>query len=210
MEFIHGLLVITFIHILAVASPGPDFFLVSQQTLSNGKKAGLMCSIGITLGLTVHLTYSAFGLAAIIANSSNALWVIKILGGGYLIYLGIKGLQSKASPSEAAQVKKAVPASVKKSIGMGFLCNVLNPKVPIYFMSLFTLVLKPDMPLHHIAFYGLWMMLIQLSWFSFIVLLLSHPKINKRFKQSGHIIDRVLGGAMILLGLKLLLTRSTQ
>lgn len=210
MEFIHGLLAITLIHILAVASPGPDFFLVSQQTLSNGRRAGLMCSIGITLGLTVHLTYSAFGLATIIANSSNALWAIKILGGGYLIYLGVKGLQSKAPSNEETANKKAVQYSAKKSISIGFLCNVLNPKVPIYFVSLFTLVLKPDMPLHHIAFYGLWIMLIQLSWFSFIVLLLSHPKINKKFKQSGHIIDRVLGGAMIILGLKLLLTRAPQ
>ncbi|TEW52562.1 LysE family translocator [Psychromonas algicola] len=208
MEFIHGLLLITSIHILAAASPGPDFVLVSQQTLSNGKKAGLMCSIGIALGLSIHIIYSAFGLAAIIANSSNTLWVIKLLGGGYLIYLGIKGLMSKAAANEGGEAKQAVKYSTKKSIGIGFLCNALNPKAPVYFVSLFTLVLSPDMPLHHIAFYGVWIMLIQFAWFAFVVTLLSHPKVNKKFKKMGYLIDRILGGAMVVLGLKLLLTRA--
>ena len=208
MEFIHGLLLITSIHILAAASPGPDFVLVSQQTLSNGKKAGLMCSIGIALGLSIHIIYSAFGLAAIIANSSNTLWVIKLLGGGYLIYLGIKGLMSKAAVNEGEVAKQAVKYSTKKSIGIGFLCNALNPKAPVYFVSLFTLVLSPDMPLHHIAFYGVWLMLIQFGWFAFVVTLLSHPKINKKFKKMGYLIDRILGGAMVVLGIKLLLTRA--
>ncbi len=208
MEFIQGLLLITSIHILAAASPGPDFVLVSQQTLSNGKKSGLMCSIGIALGLSIHIIYSAFGLAAIIANSSSALWVIKLLGGGYLIYLGIKGLKSKPSISQENQQEKVTKYSAKKSIGIGFLCNALNPKAPIYFVSLFTLVLSPDMPILHIALYGLWMMLIQLSWFSLVVTLLCQPTINKKFKRMGHLIDRVLGGAMIALGLKVIVTRS--
>ncbi len=210
MEFFQGLLLITSIHILAAASPGPDFVLVSQQTLSNGKKSGLMCSIGIALGLSIHIIYSAFGLAAIIANSSSALWAIKLLGGGYLIYLGIKGLRSSASTNQDTQQPKAIKYSAKKSIGIGFLCNALNPKAPIYFVSLFTLVLSPEMPLYHIALYGLWMMLIQLAWFSLVVTLLSHPRINKKFKKMGHLIDRVLGGAMIALGLKVLLTRSSS
>ena len=208
MEFIQGLLLITSIHILAAASPGPDFVLVSQQTLSNGKKAGLMCSIGIALGLSIHIIYSAFGLAAIIANSSNTLWAIKLLGGGYLIYLGIKGLMSKAVAPQGDEAKQTIKYSTKKSIGIGFLCNALNPKAPVYFVSLFTLVLSPDMPLHHIAFYGVWIMLIQFAWFSFVVTLLSHPKINKKFKKMGYLIDRILGGAMVVLGLKLLLTRA--
>ena len=81
MDLLQGLLLITSIHILAAASPGPDFVLVSQQALSNGKKSGFMCSVGIALGLSIHIIYSAFGLAAIIANSSSALWAIKLLGG---------------------------------------------------------------------------------------------------------------------------------
>ncbi|TMM43726.1 LysE family translocator [Colwellia ponticola] len=208
MELIQGLLLISSIHLLAAASPGPDFVLVSQQTLCNGKRAGLMCSIGITLGLSIHITYSAFGLATVVANSSSALWAIKILGGGYLIYLGIKGLNAKSTGKNETNATTAKKYSAKKSIGVGFLCNALNPKAPIYFVSLFTVVLSPDMPIYQIAIYGAWIMLIQFAWFSLLVGILSRPSINLRFKQYGHWIDRTLGGAMVALGIKVIVTRS--
>lgn len=208
MDLLQGLLLITSIHLLAAASPGPDFILVSKQTLSNGKKAGLMCSVGIALGLSVHIVYSAFGLAVIIANSSSALWVIKVLGGSYLIYLGIKGLRARPSSEAGDKANKVKKYSWKKSIIMGFFCNALNPKAPIYFVSLFTVVLSPDMPLYQIGIIGLWLMIIQFAWFSAVVLLLSKPSINKKFKILGHWIDRILGGAMVALGLKVLVTRA--
>lgn len=208
MDLLQGLLLITCIHILAAASPGPDFILVSQQTLTNGKKAGLMCSIGIALGLSIHIVYSAFGLAAVIVNSASALWGIKILGGGYLLYLGVKGLSSKPNSHQEDHNVKVIKYSAKKSIGMGFLCNALNPKAPIYFLSLFTVVLSPDMPVYQIAIYGIWMMVIQLAWFSTVVGVLSRPTVNQHFKKFGHWIDRILGGAMIALGIKVIATRS--
>lgn len=211
MDLFTGLLLITSIHLLAAASPGPDFVLVSQQTLRHGKKTGLLISLGITLGLSIHIVYSAFGLAAVIANSAMALWAIKIFGGGYLLYLGYQGLRSKAQQQSATGMQaEAVQGSAPgtaKSIGLGFLCNALNPKAPIYFVSLFTLVLSPDMPLYQIAVYGVWMMVIQLTWFSSVVLLLSRPKVNAGFQRFGHWIDRILGGAMIALGLKLLTSK---
>jgi RhtB (resistance to homoserine/threonine) family protein len=217
MELIQGLLLISSVHLLAAASPGPDFVLVSQQTLSNGKRAGIMCSIGIALGLSIHITYSAFGLAAVIANSSGALWAIKILGGGYLIYLGIKGINAKATQvvNESQNVTQTGIAghaikpkhySAKKSIGVGFLCNALNPKAPIYFVSLFTVVLSPDMPLYQIAIFGAWIMMIQFAWFALLVSMLSTPAINRRFKQYGHWIDRMLGGVMVALGIKVIMS----
>jgi len=209
MDLLQGLLLITSIHLLAAASPGPDFILVSQQTLSNGKKAGLMCSIGIALGLSIHIIYSALGLAAIIANSSTTLWVIKILGGSYLLYLGYQGIRAKPSSAitKEAEENHTVNNSSLKNIGIGFLCNALNPKAPIYFVALFTVVLSPDLPLLHLLIYGFWMMAIQLAWFSSVVVLLSRPKINEKFQRLGHWIDRILGGAMIFIGLKILTSK---
>jgi RhtB (resistance to homoserine/threonine) family protein len=209
MELLQGLLLVSSIHLLAAASPGPDFILVSQQTLSQGKKAGLMCSIGIALGLSIHIIYSALGLAAIIANSSATLWGIKILGGSYLLYLGVQGIRAKASSTTATKIKlqPAVKRSSLKNMGVGFLCNALNPKAPIYFVALFTVVLSPNLPLLHLVIYGLWMMAIQLAWFSSVVVLLSQPKINEKFQRLGHWIDRILGGTMILIGLKILTSK---
>ena len=211
MELTQGLLIITSVHLLAAASPGPDFVLVSQQTLSNGRRAGLLCSLGIALGLSVHILYSALGLAALIASSTSALWVVKILGGSYLIYLGISGLRSKikaVDPNSLNPDKEVMDHPASKTIAMGFLCNALNPKAPIYFVSLFTVVLSQDTPSQHLPIYGIWMMILQLAWFSLLTLLLSNPLVTRRFQRLGHWIDRVAGGAMLLLGLKVLATRA--
>jgi len=209
MDLIQGLLLITSIHLLAAASPGPDFVLVSQQTLTNGKQKGFMVSIGIALGLSVHILYSALGLAAVIANSATTLWAIKIIGGCYLIYLGIQGLRSKP----ASKVNKVIKQKALKkysnltAIAKGFLCNALNPKAPIYFVALFTVVLSPNLPTLHLVIYGIWMMVLQLLWFSTVVVLLSRSSVNEKFQRLGHWIDRVLGGAMIIMGLKVLTSK---
>lgn len=207
MDLFQGLALITAVHFLAAASPGPDFVLVSQQTLSHGKRTGLLCSLGIALGLSIHIIYSSLGLAAVIANSTTLLWIIKILGGAYLIWLGINGLRAKAVTADEEQITVTQQRSAVRTVGMGFLCNALNPKAPVYFISLFTLVLSADMPAWQLAIYGAWMMVIQLSWFSSVVMMLSNPTVNRRFKAISHWIDRVLGGAMVLLGLKVLISR---
>ncbi len=229
MEFWHGFLLITGVHLLAAASPGPDFVLVTQQTLSKDRRTGLICSLGITFGLGIHIIYSVLGLATIIAHSQPLLTAIKWLGGGYLIYLGWQGIQAKPKkPLDVANTKNVavnvIPAekvetlSTKKSsshkkntdstIGIlrrGFFCNVFNPKAPVYFVAIFTLVLSPDIPLWQLAIYGVWMMVLQMAWFSTVVMLLSIPAIHQRFQRFEHWIDRVLGSAMIVLGLNLIL-----
>ncbi len=206
MEFWQGFLIITTVHLLAAASPGPDFVLVSQHTLKYGRKAGLWCSLEVALGLSIHIIYSILGLAAVVANSTILLWAIKLLGGCYLIYLGIQGLCSKAAPLTATvnQEHHTANLSVKKSLSMGFACNVLNPKAPIYFIAVFTVVLSPELPWYQLAIYGVWMMILQWFWFAFVTALLSLPVFNRHFRTIGHWIDRVFGAAMIVLGVRVL------
>ena len=217
MEFWHGFLLITSVHLLAAASPGPDFVLVSQQTLAKGRRTGLICSLGITLGLAIHITYSVLGLATLIAHSQPLLTAIKWLGGSYLVYLGWQGIQAKAKKpvdltvaidSDAnISIKKASidTSSTSSILRRGFFCNVFNPKAPVYFVAIFTLVLSPNIPLWQLAIYGVWMMVLQMAWFSTVVMLLSIPAIHRRFQRFEHWIDRVLGTAMIVLGLNLIL-----
>jgi RhtB (resistance to homoserine/threonine) family protein len=207
VELLSGLMLIGSIHLLAAASPGPDFILVSQQTLVNGKKAGIMTSVGIALGLSIHIIYSALGLAAIIANSQSALWAIKILGGCYLLWLGLQCITAKSESSINLPNKIVKQNALIKNIIKGFLCNALNPKAPIYFVALFTLVLSPDLPFNHLIIYGLWMMLLQFLWFSTVVLLLSRPSINSKFQHFGHYINKIMGGAMLIMGIKVLTSK---
>ncbi|MGP5530056.1 LysE family translocator, partial [Psychrobacter celer] len=150
MEFWHGFLLITSVHLLAAASPGPDFVLVSRETLTKGRRTGLICSLGITLGLAVHIIYSVLGLAAVIAHSQPLLTAIKWLGGAYLIYLGCQGIGAKPKQpvdlvdQSANQTidKQSLTTSQSEStftiLRRGFFCNVFNPKAPVYFVAIFT------------------------------------------------------------------------
>lgn len=225
MEFWHGFLLITSVHLLAAASPGPDFVLVSQQTLAKGRRTGLICSLGITLGLAVHILYSVLGLATVIAHSQPLLTTIKWLGGGYLMYLGWQGIGAKPNKSvnlvnsatnvsQTAPTGQTLPSNTNSAtnsdstfaiLRRGFFCNVFNPKAPVYFVAIFTLVLSPGIPLWQLSIYGVWMMILQMAWFSTVVMLLSIPTIHRRFQRVEHWIDRVLGAAMIVLGLNLIL-----
>ncbi|WP_416189354.1 LysE family transporter [Neisseria sp. CCUG17229] len=205
MDFWQGFWLITGVHFLACMSPGPDFVLVSQQSLSRGRAAGLLTALGIALGFGVHIIYSVLGLVTVVAQSATLLTVIKIVGGLYLIYIGYKGLTAKAA-GEVAEIRaeKMAAEPAWKIIWRGVLCNVLNPKAVVYMLSLFTVVLSPTTPLWQMAAYGAWMTLMLFVWFGLVALMLSVPAVNRRFQRFGHWIDRVCGGALALLGIKVM------
>jgi Putative threonine efflux protein len=209
MEFWHGFITLTIIHLLAAASPGPDFALVSRQALLQGRRAGLWVSLGIALGLGIHIAYSAAGLATLIAHSTMWMSAIKLIGGSYLLYLGYQGIRAKAQSGVITNEPAVImDVAAHRLVGKGFLCNALNPKAPIYFLSLFTIVLSPNLPASTLIVYGVWIMLLQLFWFSLITLFFSQPTIRRRFLAISHWIDRVFGVAMVGLGLKVLLSKS--
>jgi RhtB (resistance to homoserine/threonine) family protein len=208
MEFWQGFAVITGVHLLAAASPGPDFAYVTRQALVKGRRAGLLASAGIALGLGIHIVYSAAGLAAVIAHSTHWMTAIKLAGGAYLLYLGITGLRSR--PTSGVEGTPAdepePPRSGGRQVLGGFLCNALNPKAPIYFLALFTVVLSPTLPVLTLVVYGVWIMALQWLWFSFVALVFAHRRVRDRLLRARHWIDRLFGAAMIALGLRVLAT----
>ncbi len=214
MDFWHGFTVITVVHLLAAASPGPDFAYVTRQSLVHGRRSGLLASAGIALGLSIHIIYSAAGLAAVIAHSAHWMTVIKLAGGAYLLYLGVMGLRSRraaGAPHASGDGNRsgetngaAVPAW--RQVFGGFLCNALNPKAPIYFLALFTVVLSPDLPWPTLLAYGAWIMLLQWSWFTLVAVVFAHRRVRDRLLGARHWIDRAFGAAMVALGLRVLWT----
>ncbi len=209
MDFWQGFIIVTVVHLLAAASPGPDFALVTRQSLLHGRKAGVWASLGISLGLSIHIIYSTAGLAAVVAHSVNWMILIKVAGGSYLIYLGIKGLRARKHEEDIVAVADTLSiVSPLRHVTTGFFCNALNPKAPIYFLSLFTVVLSPDMPLPTLAIYGGWIMLLQMLWFSTLAFFLSNASIRKRLLKYGHWIDRAFGTAMVALGIKVLVSKA--
>jgi threonine efflux protein len=205
MDFWQGFTIVTFVHLLAAASPGPDFALVTRQSLLCGRKAGVLTSFGISLGLVIHLLYSTAGLAVVIVHSIEWMLFIKLSGGSYLVYLGIKAL--RATPIRDTGEDKTgaqFDSSPFRQISTGFFCNAFNPKAPVYFLSLFTVVLSPDMPLQTLVVYGAWIMFLQMFWFTALAFFITNRAIRGRLLTSSHWIDRTFGVVMVTLGIRIL------
>ncbi|MEB3346957.1 LysE family translocator [Aquimarina gracilis] len=116
-------------------SPGPDNIYVLTQSIANGKKYGLATVVGLMSGCFVHTTLVAYGVSAIIKQSDALFFVIKLLGALYLFFLAYKVLRSDATlqlTSDSVEKK-----SLKQLFRQGFIMNVLNPKVSIFFLAFF-------------------------------------------------------------------------
>ena len=152
-------------------SPGPDNMYVLTQSIVNGKKYGLATVYGLISGCIVHTTLLAFGVSIIIKESESLFFALKLFGAIYLIYLAYKVYKSDASIafSEDNIAKK----STKKLFKQGFIMNVLNPKVSIFFLAFFPGFLFSDSLSTVIQFYvlGFIFMFVSLLIFSTIAIL---------------------------------------
>ncbi|WP_034922390.1 LysE family translocator [Gillisia sp. CAL575] len=119
--------------ILLTLSPGPDIVYVLVQSISNGKKAGIVTTLGLVSGILIHTSLVAFGVSAVIKASPILFTLIKIFGALYLFYLAYKVFKSDSSITINESPKK----SSKNLFRQGFIMNVLNPKVTIFFLAFF-------------------------------------------------------------------------
>lgn len=199
-------LTIAVVHLLAVASPGPDFAVIVHQSITYGRRTALWTSLGVGCGILVHVGYSLLGIGLIISQSIALFTLLKTVGALYLIYLGSMAVRSK--PRNRAQISpktQPVPPTAAKALRTGFFTNGLNPKATLFFLSLFTAVINPETPLLVQAGYGLYMALATGIWFSSLSFLFGHATVRRLFLQLGHWFDRFTGAVLIGLGLKLAL-----
>lgn len=121
--------------ILLTLSPGPDIVFVMVQGMSKGKKAGIITTLGLASGIIVHTSLVAFGVSAIIKQSETLFLLIKIFGALYLFYLAFRIFKSDSGFSLTS---KSVIVDRKRALfKQGFIMNVLNPKVTIFFLAFF-------------------------------------------------------------------------
>lgn len=208
LEYLPELLTVAGIHLLAVMSPGPDFIMISRAALIYSRRAGIFAAIGLGLGITVHVLYSLLGIALVIAQSVVLFTIIKYLGAGYLLYIGYKSLRAKPAKDIAIEtVKKQKDISDNAAMRMGFLTNVLNPKATLFFLALFTQVIRPETPHIIQALYGVEMAIMTFAWFTVVALVLSGGIVRRKFVAIQHKAERVFGVILIALGVKVATTQ---
>ncbi|MGC5325070.1 LysE family translocator [Brevibacillus sp. SYSU BS000544] len=118
--------------ILLILAPGPDLLFTLTQGMTNGRRAGISTALGLSLGNIVHTLAAILGLSLIIKTSALAFTIFKILGAGYLFYLTYQVIKHRKDPIE---VSTEPTAQTKGLFLRGFLMNVLNPKVAIFFLT---------------------------------------------------------------------------
>lgn len=208
MEYIAAILTVAFIHILAAASPEPDFIMVVRNSLVYSRRSGVYAAIGLGLGILVHVAYSLAGIALIISQSVLLFTIIKYIGAAYLIYVGVQSLRAKRKSGDVAAgaERERVDLTQWQAIRTGFITNVTNPKVTLFFLSLFTLVIGPTTPLAVKLVMGAEMAIATFLWFAFVAMLVSHRVVRQRITRIQHYIERFMGGVLILFGVKLATT----
>ena len=200
--FISEIIAVTAIATLMAVIPGADFVMVTRTSIRNGRWAGLYTTFGICLSICIHATYSIAGLAVVIANSAWLFSIIKYLGAAYLVYIAYNLLTTRELLVNDQQVGTEFITDFA-ALRLGFLSNILNPKAPIFFISIYTQVVSLETPLIMQISYGLIIALAHLIWFGSVALLLSHPSLLPRFNKHKQKIDKVAGIMLILFSVKL-------
>lgn len=195
---------VALIHLLAVASPGPDFAIVVRESVAFGRRAGMFTALGVGSGIFVHVAYSLLGIGLIVSQSIVLFNALKWLAAAYLLYIGVKALRAKpADPASAEASLEAGARSPRAAFVAGFVTNGLNPKATLFFLSLFTVVIDPHTPLAVQGGYGIYLALATALWFCLVALLFSQRRVRAGFARLGHWFDRLMGAVLVGLGVKL-------
>ncbi|RMT83268.1 LysE family transporter [Pseudomonas viridiflava] len=200
-------LTVALIHLLAVASPGPDFAVVVRESVTHGRKAGTWAALGVGSAIFVHVGYSLLGIGIIVSQSIVLFNALKWAAAAYLLYIGFKALRAKPASASDDLIKPAASERTARGAYVsGFVTNGLNPKATLFFLSLFTVVINPHTPLLVQGGYGIYLAVATALWFCLVARLFSQARVRAGFARMGHWFDRAMGGVLVALGVKLALT----
>lgn len=200
-------------------TPGPDVLYIVAHALRSGARAGVVAALGVTAGCFVHIVAAAVGLSALMATSLAAFTILKWLGAGYLVYVGVKMLSSRPADAMHLEAPQADSVWVSGQIDLksvflrGFWTNVLNPKVALFFLAFLPQFIAPEAEHKTLTFAllgllfnfnGLW---VNVGW------ALAAAWLARRATQvqrAMHWLDRVAGALFIGFGIKLALLEAPR
>ncbi|MDH0895765.1 MULTISPECIES: LysE family translocator [unclassified Pseudomonas] len=188
-------------------APGPDSLLVMARSASQGWRAGSMAALGIGAGTCVHIVAAALGMSALLATSATAFMLVKLVGAAYLLYIGI-GMLLTRRRDNGAVADALPPLSHGRIFAQGFLTNVLNPKVALFFLAFVPQFIHPDAEHKALAFLllGAIFNVNGMLWCHFLALSTVFARQRLRIGRGlGLWLERGVGGVLALLGVKLAL-----
>lgn len=189
-------------------APGPDSLFIVTRSAMQGWRAGSVAALGIGSGTFVHIFAAALGVSAVIATSSNAFLIMKYIGAAYLAYIGIKLIFQKQNSSAENVDTKVNPYEMpfRKIYLQGFLTNVLNPKVAIFFLAFVPQFISPDATHKSLAFIllGLIFNINGMLWCHLLAIATAFASSRIRVSNSvAFLLNKLIGFVFVSLGIKL-------
>ena len=222
---IHDLWLFIVAGFLLNITPGPDMAFFGSRTASQGARSGLAALAGICTGCLVHTAAAAFGLSAILLASAHAFLVVKLIGAAYLVYVGaaillesLKQKPQKQNANGGLALDDTLPTvSHRKTFRQGFLTNVVNPKVAIFFLAFLPQFISADSPNKAAAFLVLGALFIANSCFVTLPLIWFIASARERIRSNAKVglwlhswlrlwLNRMCGALFVGVGIKLAFT----
>jgi threonine/homoserine/homoserine lactone efflux protein len=181
--------------------PGPAVTYIVSRSIGQGRAAGLVSAMGITLGTLFHIVAATLGLSALLVSSALAFQFVKYLGAAYLIFLGIRMLRS-----DDAQLLESANGERKLGgiFGQGVLVNLLNPKTALFFLAFLPQFVEPARGHASLQIFELGVLFALMGWFSDSMWALAAGTVAEHIRRSAPLRraqKNVSGGALIALGL---------
>ncbi|WP_312213819.1 threonine export protein RhtC [Pseudescherichia sp.] len=201
-------LTVALVHLVALMSPGPDFFFVSQTAVSRSRKEAMMGVLGITLGVMIWAGVALLGLNLILEKMAWLHTIIMVGGGLYLCWMGYQmlrgALKKEVLNAPAPQVELATGG---RSFVKGLLTNLANPKAIIYFGSVFSLFVGDSVG--ETARWGIFVLIAleTFAWFTLVASLFALPAMRRGYQRMAKWIDGVAGALFTAFGLHLIISR---
>lgn len=193
------------VHALAIISPGPNFLVVTQTAISQTRRAGIAAALGIATGAAVWSSSVVLGLSVVFAYFAWLHYAIRLLGGMYLVYLGVRLWSATSQPLNPSENDGTTLRTNWAAFQLGLITNLTNPKAVVFYGSIFAAFLDPDLPTWvKVAAVGI-IFVNSTGWHVAFACLFSTPRAQQVYARFKRWIDRAAGTALALLGLRLIL-----
>ena len=200
METLTLLLTLAGIAAIGIISPGPDFIVVTHASVASGRRYAAIVVLGVVMGSAFWAGAAIFGVGALLNLFPAFLMGFKIIGGLYLIWIGIKMLRGAKTPL-TIDTGTGQPSALK-GFSKGFTTTLANPKAAIYYASAITTLIPSEATLGLLLMMELTVIGVALVWYSCVALLLSKPQVTQVYKRFKLYLESLFGSLIIVLGAK--------
>ena len=181
-----------------------------RNSLIYSRESGFSNALGVATGDLTHITFWLIGIGVIISKSIWLFNLLKWMGAIYLIYIGIKSLQARKQQNSSVERNNLPKLKFLEVFRHGFLTCLLNPKVTLFLLALFTQIIRPETPLVIQIIYGMTIVGIELTWLGIVAAVISQPVVRCRFLSFSQWFERIMGATLIFFGLRLALAKASH